>query len=458
MKKKTIPTIVGLLFLIFGLGAGIILVQGRRIFRLGAESTATPKDVRITNISDTSFTVTWTTQNEDTGFVAWGKGKSTSGGVDEDEIGIPSLTHTTTINSLEPNTLYSFRINTDGEFFDNNGTNWQVTTGNTIGDPSQSYLASGTLVTKDGNPVPNALIYINVAGSSPLSTTTSENGSWVVPISIARSVDLTSYVNINPTNSLLEISVNAPPFGVATASVYPVGATPTPPIVISEINDFKKTTTTNDVFIPEAVLDLPSLSTPSSGFVVPEITKSSNQNITLESLSEGEVVTSDNPEFFGEGPPGETITITIESEPQTTQIEVGGNGIWRWNPPQNLSPGSHKITISWKDANGILQTLTRTFIVQAADGPAFETTPSASTPTPSPTPAPSPTPTPTPTKTPTPQPTATLKPTLTPKPTPAPTPSEDLPPAGTLTPTILLTIMGLGILFASFLVWKYSEN
>jgi len=100
-----------------------------------------------------------------------------------------------------------------------------------------------------------------------------------------------------------------------------------------------------------------------------DIASPSAETVTLESLDEDEIITSTEPEFFGEGPPGTTITITIESDPITDQTTISSLGGWNWSPPEGLSEGAHKITITWRDASGILRTLTRTFIVQASEGP-----------------------------------------------------------------------------------------
>ena len=180
-------------------------------------------------------------------------------------------------------------------------------------------------------------------------------------------------------------------------------------------------------------------------------------SVILESINEGEVVTSNEPQFFGKGPSGETITITIHSEQVTSQvIKIPQNGSWSYSPSVPLSEGPHSITISWLDASGITRTLTRNFVVQAGEVPAFVASQSA---TPSPTPSPSSTPTPKASSSPTPSP--TFKPTATPSGTPRVTPSatpESLPVSGNLTPTLLLSIMGLVIIAFSFFVWRMSEN
>lgn len=443
MKKSKIPTLLGIFILILGLAAGIFLIQNQQIFRLGASPETSPKDVRITNITSSSFTVSWTTDEETSGFIKWGEPSNSLDGTELDEITESSKTHTATIQGLNSNKTYYFKINSDGRNFDNNGVPWQKTTGPELPGSTTIDSISGTVLTSTGSPAGNAIVYATLAGASTLSTTTSQSGSWIIPISLARTQDLTSFIEVDDTNTLIEISVQAASQGVATAQIYPAAASPVPPIVLGQSHDFRNLRPGEADGVPKANINLPEEASPSSGFEVPEeIATPSAETITLDSLDEGEIVTSTEPEFFGEGPPGTTITITIESDPITDEVYIGSSGDWDWSPPEDLSEGSHVITISWRDAGGILRTLTRTFVVQAAEGPAFESTPSA-TPTASPTPTPSPSP--------------TASPTATPASTPTSTPSavED---SGTLTPTILLSIMGIGFLVFSILIYQYARR
>lgn len=448
MKKSKIPTIIGLIVLVFGLAAGVLLVGSQRFFRLGAEAELSPKDVRISNVSDNSFTVSWVTDKETGGFVKWGETLSSLDKTELDEVGSQGTTHTASIRGLSPAKTYYFKINSGGNDFDNNGIPWQTTLAPSLPVPDKTNLVSGSVLSESGQPVKNALVYITLGGGSLLSSVTSESGSWVIPISQVRSQDLSGFVDINEKNTLMEISVNAGPNGVASAQIYPQSAKPVPAIILGDTHDFKSLPASEVSEIPKASIGLPEESTPSSKFQVEEKTQApTSQVVTLESLDEGEVVTSTKPQFFGEGPSGTTISITVESEPVSGSVKIPTTGDWNWSPPAGLSEGSHKITISWRDSQGILRTLTRTFVVQAAEGPAFESTPSATlTPTPTPTPIPTSTPTPTPT------------PTITG--TPAPSASPTVSPvadSGSLTPTFLLSIMGVSVIAFAFLVWKKSE-
>ncbi len=444
-RKLKIPTIIGVFLLVIGLAAGVYLIQSRQVFKLGATGEASPKDVRIANINGSSFSVSWTTQVESEGFIAWGKSESSLNQTTSDEVENNKYVHHVTIQNLELSTTYYFNINSNGDSYNNNGTKWKITTGPQLTSPPIISPISGSVLLEDGSPAGNTLVYIMIGGASLLSTTTSQSGNWVLPLSSLRTTDLTSFMQINEGSTIIEIFVQANSQDSSTAKIYPEGARPTPVIIIGETHDFRNTETIKKDDITSAEVELPQEETKESKFDVSDENSESAtiKAVTLESLEEGEVVTSTNPEFFGEGPAGAEVTITVESELITDDVTISSGGKWSWSPPSELEEGVHKLTLSWRDENGILRTITRNFIVQAAEGPAFESTPSAtptSSPTPSPTTSPSPTPSPTPTLTP--------KPTITPSATPTPTDSG-LPEAGSLTPTWVLSIMGTGLLIIS---------
>jgi hypothetical protein len=441
MKKGKIPTIIGIVLLALGIFAGVFLIRNRQIFKLGASPDASPNDVRITNISDTSFDVSWTTVKETSGFVSWGKTVSTFDRVENsDALGEKGFTHYFTINALTPETNYYFKISSDGNEYDNNGNPWQIKTGSTLSQPLNNILINGSILSATGNVEAKTLVYVIVGGGSPLSTTTSDSGSWLLPISVARNQTLDDYVTIDPKTTLLEISVNAGPDGVASAQIYPQSANPIPEIIIGNSHNFKGLPASEGSGLPNANLQIPSdTATQSSGFNVEQNTATvAAKTVTLDSVDQGEVINTTDPEFFGKGPKGTDITITVESDPQTEQLTVPTTGNWKWSPPADLAPGTHKVTLTWRDAQGILRTLTRDFIVQASEGPAFVSTPSAS-------------PRSTASATPTIRPTATARATATASARPTP------PNTGSLTPTLVLSIMGIGVIAFGLMLWKMSE-
>jgi hypothetical protein len=276
-----------------------------------------------------------------------------------------------------------------------------------------------------------------------LSTITGENGSWLLNISKSRTAGLNAYSAIDVNETIVDILAQAGT-NMATAKITPSAGRNTPAITLGSVNNFTGIATGGEE-VPGALIDLPEeISAGESKFVLDNASASASieETVTLASVDEGETITTQEPEFFGEGPPGVTLTITVESDPITESIDVSKSGDWQWSPPASLAPGEHKITVSWRDALGILRTLTRSFVVSASEGPAFESTPSASL---SPTPTASPTATPTATATASPSATASATPTTVP-----------IPDSGTLTPTIVLFIMGVGLILLALAIGFFA--
>ena len=100
------------------------------------------------------------------------------------------------------------------------------------------------------------------------------------------------------------------------------------------------------------------------------------------------------PKVTGEAPAGSEISIEINSENKiTATVKANNKGQFDFKIPDGLEPGEHTITVSTL-VDGVIQKVTRTFIVEAAGTttlPTFAATPSAKL-KPTPTPKPSPTP------------------------------------------------------------------
>jgi hypothetical protein len=276
-----------------------------------------------------------------------------------------------------------------------------------------------------------------------LSTLTSATGNYVFQLGGVRTGDLNSYLTLDPAKTLIEIFAQKNSQEVSSSQIFPQSAKPVPAMVIGQTHDFRNLAPSILGDSPDAILNAPPDDSLDSKFNIPsDLSSSPQQNVTLDNVSDGEVVTSTKPAFFGAGPAGTTITIKVESEtPITDDIQIQSKGSWSWSVPENLAAGVHKITISWIDTSGITRTLTRNFVVQAGELPAFEATPSQSL-----------------------SPTATSKattiPSSTPKITIAPSPTgttSSVPVTGDLTPSVLFTMLGLGVLALSFVIWKYSN-
>ena len=436
IKKNKIPTILGIIILLSGIFAGIFFLGMNQIFKIGADSSIAPRDIRVSNINNNSATISWITDKEASNFVSWGESQSLLNRVGGED-NLKLSTHTVSISGLKPNTKYFYKINSEGTMFDNKGIPWEFSTGPDLGISQNVLLVSGSVINASGKPEEGVLVYVEVGGYL-LSTLTSNTGNFVFQLGSVRTQDLASYTQIDKAQTLLQISIQAGASGVASAQIFPQSANPIPPIVLGRVYDLRSLQPSESGQIPNANLNLPENTPKESKFFIPVTTGGSTPtSVILESLIEGEIVTSTRPEFFGRGPGGERITITIQPDPVTQTVDIAEDGTWTFSPPADLEPGAHAITVSWIGSNGITRTLTRNFIVQASENPAFTASNSGLFPSP---PA-------TPRETPTASPSST--PTTTPKP---------IPVTGELTPTIILFIMGLAVAMFSFTVWKLAEN
>ncbi|MBI3397299.1 fibronectin type III domain-containing protein [Candidatus Woesebacteria bacterium] len=439
MRNK-IPTLLAIFILIAGLAVGVVLVQFKQIFKLGAESTLAPKDLRISNITDTSVTVSWTTEKNATEYLKWGADASSLDNTETDKVKDIAQTHYVTIGNLKPLSAYYFKVYSGSDIYDNNGIPWQVKTGKTVSSTPKSVVVTGSVKNENNTAQKNALVYISLEGNF-LSYLTPDDGSWILSLSNVRGSDLSKYLTINESASLLEISAQTAPEKTGSIQIYPQSAKPAPDIIIGKSSDYRNLPKSPDANVPKAEINLPQ-SDQGGSFNISASPTPAGISVSLDSVSSGQTLISTKPKFEGKGPPGATITIKIQSNPISGQVKVDSKGNWSFTPPTSLESGIHKITIIWKDAAGVIQTLETNFTVQAA----------TITPTPTPTNAigggTTPTPTPTAAATATP----TIKPTSTPKSTP-----EELTGSGSLTPTMAVFIMGLAFLGFSMYLWKISK-
>lgn len=434
--QKRFPTIIGLSVLLLGLGAGVFLVSREQLFGLKAAPEFTPRKVRLSNITENSFTVSWITDEATTGFLRYGETADLSFTISDERDQLASetgsyLTHYFTVRGLESGTNYFFKLGSGKSktLFDNSGQPYQVRTAPVAASLPVADPMTGTVVSSAGIPSEGSVVYLSVEGSSILSTRTLQNGSWALSLSTARTPDLSFYSVYDPESALVSIEVEA---GTETATVLvnTGNDNPVPTITLGQNHDFRekglKKTAEESPPVSFGDLEEPTeVSTPSAELVI------SNP------AEEGESLSTTQPEFRGTAPAGVVISIKVESEVYTGSVIVAEDGSWQWTPPEDLEPGTHTLTLSYIDEEDEEQTVTRSFVILAAgesELPAFEGTPSAEA-----------TPSPTPTATPSAEPRVSM-----------PSTEEGVPESGVLTPTFFLFIMGLGLLTGGFFL-KFSK-
>lgn len=260
MNKTKLPSIFAVLFVLAGIAAGVLNIRYSKEYRSSASGDITPKNVRITNITDSSFSVSWTTEKQTSGFVEYKKAGETNR-VATDQIQ-NDFTHFVTIENLDPLTQYTFSIGSEDQTFDNSGTPWKLKTGTKL-TTDESIFVTGKIVDQSGNPLAHALVYLTSQSSSTISTFSSENGGWILNLSNLRNNSLSSSLSTTP-DSVLEISVQKEPLEPATATVLVQNSNPIPTMTIGNVYDFRNTETTLNTALPSANLNLPGNSSSES--------------------------------------------------------------------------------------------------------------------------------------------------------------------------------------------------
>ncbi len=157
-----------------------------------------PTHLVISNVCDTSFTISWLTPTDETGQV-----QLIDGGIYDDDRGASfhGTTHYVTITGLSTNDKYAFDVISNGERHDNAGAHWMTRIGAML-LPRPSDLIFGQVRNPDGSTVTDAIVFSTIDRiqqrfpSAPLSVlvTAHDDGFFSIDLAQARTLlDPTSY-------------------------------------------------------------------------------------------------------------------------------------------------------------------------------------------------------------------------------------------------------------------------
>lgn len=447
-KEKRIPTLIGLLFLFAALFGGVYLTNRQFNFFSSASNGCIPVNLQVTNITHNSADVSFTTSIECLSTV------NINDRIINDIRSIitpqpvpPSKIHYFQISGLSPTTSYQFTLVSGGQTVTDDNLKF-ITASSPITPVSASNLAWGKILTASLIPASSAIVYFNLPGASPLSSYVTTNGHW--NISFSSSFNDTKTDWFSPSADVVdeEIVVISEDGQTTQIAANSSQNNPVPDIIIGQNR------------LTSSLLDI---GTPSqSGNLGPVSQVVSDKSLDILNPRESETLYTNTPLFFGNAPPNSKVVITIES-PIIYNGESSADpaGSWQWTPPSSLSPGEHTITASVQNSQtGLWDTVSRKFVVLAADNqPQFVASASAtlipsptftSTPFPTiiiPTSAPLLTPTASPTQSALQTPTLTLTPTIR---TAHPSVSGTPPITGTSLPTVSFFIFGILLIASSY--------
>lgn len=441
--QRQIPTLLGLGILVIGLVVGVLFIgDGLGVFAPRATPQTTPKNIRVSNVTDTGFTVSFLTDEATAGFVKYGTEEGDLGSQSSDDrdqlsgsVGSHTLHHIT-VRGLQPSTTYFYTLGTGTQSeFDNNGAPFKMSTAKRAGAPAAAKTVYGTVTSSSGAPADGSVVYITVEGVGDMSSLVKSSGSWAIPLSNARTADGSGYATIEDTTSLT-INVQGPKASdKSQATVLVSEAQPVAAITLGQDGAMAAADTTAEAKDPEddeVLVDpdttqavasasaLPSISptaSPASGGLSELANASSASDSSTITPATGSAIvdltqtakptiTTTQPAITGTAVSNVVVTIKVNSTTQITQqVTADANGEFELDIAtlsQQLEPGEHSVEYSYTDpTTGSIVTKTKTFTVstnatprsnllaQAQPFGSGNPFPAGATPTPTPTPTPS---------------------------------------------------------------------
>lgn len=449
MKFPTrIPTLIGILLLVGVVGGIIYSVE--KVFRTDTKASGSrePKQIRATNISDSSLTVSWTTEIPTTGtLLLESKGKSNKVYFDErDQAGKLGtyLAHSVTVRGLIPDSDYLVTPLVNGKPHVLADTPMTVRLASPLplntGGLEPAY---GTIQNEDGTPNGDSIVYLSIEGGQEMSAISKPSGSWIIPLNQARTQDLSSYLPvIERMNESIQIYSG---IQQATVSTDSLNDSPVPEVMLGQDYDFKRQQAKKSNSVATALRPItPSPSpivtraqiaaVPTKNNVLGDTTQKA-YTVSITEPKNNSSISSTLPFITGTGVPGKYIGISVGlTNPTHGSVQVASNGIWTYTPKQNLAPGKQSVTISSVDTKGKAVAVTHMFSVFKSGTQVLgDATPSATL---------------------TPGDTITSTPIVDETPTPDSTLAGTPPPiSGNELPTLILLILGFGLIAGGSVVF-----
>jgi hypothetical protein len=362
--EKKLPRFSGLVLVIALLAVITTMTSNVVLFSTKAAAGAIPKKVQITNISDTSFTVTYQTDEPVLGSIGFGK-DTTLGSIsldDRDQVinkAVAHRLHYITIKNLLPGSKYQFEIASGGDKFKDNNEYFQVTTAPPL--PAQATTqksVTGRVALDDGAIPVEGIVLVGTDSSQTLSALLKPDGSYEVQLNQLRSSDLSAKLPITDETQL-HVTVYDPT-QQSTATIVASQVNPVPLMTLSKNYDFSINTS-----LADAVPASESAITPAEFPIPADANQVSSPIISIP--TDQQSFTDQQPLFTGKSIPNSSVAIVIQSSSEiTATVQSDESGNWELRPETPLPAGAHTLTIKSLDAKGVMQSVSKSFTVFAA--------------------------------------------------------------------------------------------
>lgn len=212
-------------------------------FNSSLSFAGTPQEIKITNVRDTVFTVSWITDSSETCQINYGTTVALGSTVyDSRGQTYSDDTHYVTVSGLSPNQLYYFDVISGGVTYNNGGAHYTCTTGQTIGLPN-SGTVYGRVFKSDGvTAAQGTIVYItlqdnNASGSAGASAQMSAlidaSGYWYTNLGNARTQDLSAYFSYSAAGDNLILFAQGAGDGTTSQTIDTNNDYPAPDMVLS---------------------------------------------------------------------------------------------------------------------------------------------------------------------------------------------------------------------------------
>jgi len=424
-----IPVLLGLLLVAILVGTIVVGSEMLLQTQTRASGSIQPAGVTFSNISDSAFTVSWTTPTSTTGAI------SVAGRVlfDDQDVKMQEkyTSHSVTFRNAKADTVYEITIISDGKKSLDGSKPYAVRTAPALTTPSGNLEpAYGTILNADKTPLRGAIVYLTLDGSQILSAVTKPSGTWLIPLNLIRTKDLSSYL---PITERMNINISVVADGMTTTTITDtLNDSPVPDMMMGKTYDFRRANA-QAPGAPIALRPTPTNNKPPSAVLGTSTAKAANI-VALTIPAQGAALPTTLPLVQGTGVPGNSVSIMLGiKNPIGGAAVVAKDGLWSYTPTKPLAAGAQSVTITTKDINNKPVAITHSFtIFKSGTQVLGDATPSATL-----------------------TPTITLEPVATDTATPTPEELEAQPPpiSGNQLPTIILLMLGIGLILGGGVVF-----
>lgn len=244
-NKKTIPTIIGIFILTLGVVSGVVLLNVKQIFKLGAEEDVTPKNVQFSNVEDDGFSISFITSTESRAYVKVSEDRYFLNQTPLLRENSKTTTHYFNVDGLDSDKEYFISINVNGfEYFSNNPKT--IRTGHVLDFDAQAEIIYGKIYSTSGEELENAIVFAQNGNSSLISTQTAADGTFILNLAKTRSSDLSTYMKVDEDKTIVSLFVQHGDFSSSVSS-YLKNSRPFPPIILGNNIELKDATGTSNI-------------------------------------------------------------------------------------------------------------------------------------------------------------------------------------------------------------------